>query len=63
MTRKKWQKKMVALVCKINEQTGYKTSGATLRYYRDMTLKDVPAMHSYAESWACMEPVRHHVGM
>lgn len=63
MTRKKWRKMMVAMVCKINDKTGYKTNGSTLRYYRDMSLKDVPAMSSYAESWACMEPVRRHVGM
>ena len=63
MTRKKWRKKMVAMVCRVNEMTGHKTTGETLRYYRDLTLKDVPAMHSYAESWACMEPVRKHVGM
>ncbi len=63
MTRKKWKKKMIALVCRVNEQTGNKITGAVLRYYRDATLKDMPAMHSYAESWAFMEPVRRCVGM
>ena len=63
MTRKKWRKKMIAMVCRINEKTGNKITGETLRYYRDKTLKDMPAMHSYAESWALMDPVRRHVGM
>ena len=63
MTRKKWRKNMVAMVCKVNEKYGGKTTGSALRFYRDKTIKDMPACSSYAESWAMMEPVRRCVGM
>lgn len=65
MTRKRWIKLNVALAVKVNQKTGFKTTGETLKYYRDFkATKDFksPGL-TYENTWENLKLVREFVGM
>lgn len=65
MTRKRFQKMMVALMVEVGKHGDNKLTvkGSTLKFYRDKTIDTIVGCNSYEEAWAMMMPLRKAVGM